>query len=51
MGETSRQKSVDVEQFMQQLRSMEQDRALRMLEKLRDFERLEQVEKERGPSY
>ena len=50
VGETSRQKSVDVEQFMQQLRSMGQERALRMLEKLREriFERFEPVEKERS---
>ena len=38
---------------MQQLRSVCQERALRMLEKLREriFERSEQVEKERSPSY
>ena len=35
VGETSRQKRVDVEQSMQQLRSMGQERAVRRLEKLR----------------
>ena len=50
VGETSRRKSVDVELVLQQLRSMEQERALRTLEKV--CERIfEQVEKERSPSY
>ena len=34
VGETSRQNSVKVEQLMQQLRKMGQERALRMLDKL-----------------
>ena len=53
VGETSRQKSVDVEQVMQQLRKMGQECALRNIEKVceRIFEPLEQVEKERSPSH
>ena len=36
VGETSRQKSVDEEQLVQLFRNMEQERALRMFEKLRE---------------
>ena len=44
VGETSRQKSVDEEHFMQLLRNVGQERALRMFENLRErHERLEQV--------
>ena len=58
MGDTSRQKSVDVGQSMQlveeKFRKMGQMRTLRAFfeKKLRErCERLEQVEKERSPSY
>ena len=60
VGETSRQKSVDVEQLMQRAEEQflemgqeRQERTLRFFEKKlrKRCERLGQVEKERSPSY